>query len=150
MSEKSGDVEKYLTDSKWVDVVGFDFDDENLRDDFFVKNELAGDGDYVDMYLLERGIQDNVHNARFKGVILLNDHSPDNPKAAGFAFDATKKNFANSQGVEITAKDFQMLIGTLREEDFGLWCVFAPRENDYQEVAVSPDDLIHNPRGKVM
>lgn len=56
MSEKSGDFEKYLSDSKWVDVAGFDFENEDERDNFFYKNGLAGKDDYVEMRLLDRGV----------------------------------------------------------------------------------------------
>lgn len=149
MSEKKFGFEKYLSDSKWVDVVGFDFENEDERDNFFYKNRLAEKDDYVEMRLNDRGILNSINNKRFKGVILIDGQNPDKAKATGFIFDATKRNFTNSENIEITAKDLQMLISSIGG-DFGLWCVFSPRQAGNYEVIVSPDDKILKSRGKVI
>lgn len=149
MAEKSIDFEKYLSDLKWIDMIGFDFENENERNNFFYENGLAKKDDYIEMRLLDRGILGSVNDKRFKGVILIDGQNPDQAKAAGFAYNVTKGNFANSEDDEITPKDLQMLVGSLGG-DFGLWCVFSPRQVESFGTVTLPDDEILKSRGGIM
>jgi len=150
MSEKSVNFEKYLSDSTWVDMVGFNFENEDERDNFFYENGIAGKDDYIEMRLLDRGILDSVDNKRFKGAILIDGQDLNKIKAAGFSFDSTERKFKNSKNIELTPKDFQMLVRSIGG-DFGLWCVFSPRQQAGSfETIISPGDVILKSRGKVM
>lgn len=82
-------------------------------------------------------------------MILIDGQVPEKEKAASFTFDTIKKSFRNSQNVELTPKDFQMLTGSLGG-DFSLWCVFSPRQAGSFETVILPDDEILKSRGGVM